>query len=219
MRKSGVALLMWLFLTASGWAGAPTSTAPAAVPSGPVTRQDFLSLYREMDARYKELHNMLEDALAAQAELTRQVQNLDQRLTRLEARVDALMTLTNRTFLRPEDIAPLVQAIRELKRQRTEDLKLIQQRLQTLAKVLQRSTAPTPPPTAKASKSTKKSRYTKGYEYVVQPGDTLSAIIQAYRKEGVKVTLKMVLEANPGLNPELIRPGQKIFIPDPRLNR
>lgn len=216
MRKSGVSWIGLLFVATLGVGGTPKPIVSPSVDHTPVTRQDFLSLYREMDARYKELHNMLEDALAAQARLTRQVQNLEQRLTRLEARVDSLMTLTNRSFLHPEDLKPLLKAIEELKRQRTEDLKFIKQRLQTLAKVLQQSTAaPKPPP----PKSSPKPRYTRGYEYVVQPGDTLSAIIQAYRKEGVKVTLKMVLEANPGLNPELIHPGQKIFIPDPRLNK
>jgi LysM repeat protein len=54
----------------------------------------------------------------------------------------------------------------------------------------------------------------KGYEYTVQSGDTLSAIVQAYRDQGVKVTVDDVLKANPSLKPSSMRVGQKIFIPN-----
>ncbi|MCD6340109.1 MAG: LysM peptidoglycan-binding domain-containing protein [Verrucomicrobia bacterium] len=57
----------------------------------------------------------------------------------------------------------------------------------------------------------------KGYEYTVKPGDTLSAIVQAYRREKINVTIDAVLKANPGLDPRRLLPGQKIFIPDPDL--
>jgi LysM repeat protein len=55
----------------------------------------------------------------------------------------------------------------------------------------------------------------KGFEHEVKSGQTLSAIIQAYRDQGVKVTLKQVLDANPTLKPERMKAGQKIFIPAP----
>jgi LysM repeat protein len=57
----------------------------------------------------------------------------------------------------------------------------------------------------------------KGYEYVVQKGDSLSAIVAEYRKQGIKVTMDMVLKANPGLKASAVYPGKKIFIPDPAL--
>jgi LysM repeat protein len=43
----------------------------------------------------------------------------------------------------------------------------------------------------------------------------LSAIVEAYRTKGIKVTLKQVLEANPNLNEKKLYVGQKIFIPLP----
>ena len=55
----------------------------------------------------------------------------------------------------------------------------------------------------------------KGYEYVVQSGDTLSAIVTAYREQGVKVTVDQVLKANPGLKASSLQVGKKIFIPAP----
>ena len=53
-----------------------------------------------------------------------------------------------------------------------------------------------------------------GYEYEVKPGDTLGLIIKAYRDKGVKVTLAQIKAANPKMNPEVLIPGHKIFIPD-----
>jgi LysM repeat protein len=53
----------------------------------------------------------------------------------------------------------------------------------------------------------------KGFEYVIESGDTLSTIAQAYGKKGIKITSDQILKANPGLKPNSLRVGQKIFIP------
>ncbi len=55
-----------------------------------------------------------------------------------------------------------------------------------------------------------------GYYYAIQSGNTLSAIAKAYQAKGVKVTVKEILAANPGLNPNSLIVGQKIFIPAPQ---
>jgi hypothetical protein len=48
-----------------------------------------------------------------------------------------------------------------------------------------------------------------GYEHIVQPGETLSAIAKAYN-----VTAKAVIEANKIKNPNRLSVGQKLFIPE-----
>ena len=55
---------------------------------------------------------------------------------------------------------------------------------------------------------------TKGYEYEIKPGDTLHLIAKAYRDQGVKVTTTEIIAANPKMNPNVLIPGKKIFIPD-----
>jgi LysM repeat protein len=55
----------------------------------------------------------------------------------------------------------------------------------------------------------------KGYDYTIAAGDTVAAIGKAYRAQGVKVTTAQILAANPGLNPNSLIVGKKIFIPDP----
>jgi LysM repeat protein len=56
----------------------------------------------------------------------------------------------------------------------------------------------------------------KGFEYEVKKDDTLSLIVKAYRDNNIKITMDQVLKANPGLKPEKMRVGQKIFIPAPQ---
>lgn len=52
-----------------------------------------------------------------------------------------------------------------------------------------------------------------GDVYVVQPGDTLSGIVAAYRQNGVEVTLDNLLRANPGLTPNRLQAGQRLVVP------
>jgi len=52
-----------------------------------------------------------------------------------------------------------------------------------------------------------------GFYYEIKPDDTLSAIAKAYSDAGHKVTVKQILEKNPGLKAENLKPGTKILIP------
>jgi len=47
-----------------------------------------------------------------------------------------------------------------------------------------------------------------GYEHIVQAGETLSEIASAY-----KVRASAIIEANNLTNPDMLRQGQKLFIP------
>lgn len=52
--------------------------------------------------------------------------------------------------------------------------------------------------------------YGSGWEHVVQPGESLSAIAAAYH-----VKVDAIVRANDIKNPNALRAGQKLFIPDP----
>ena len=60
-----------------------------------------------------------------------------------------------------------------------------------------------------SKKTTKRSHADSGYEHEVQPGDTLSAIAAAYG-----VTSKIIIDNNDIKDPNRLRVGQKLFIPD-----
>ena len=54
----------------------------------------------------------------------------------------------------------------------------------------------------------------ESYEYTIEPDQTLSGILAAYRKQfGLKTTMAHVEAANPGINPKKLKVGQKIKIP------
>ena len=103
-----------------------------------------------------------------------------------------------------DDVKQLAEAIKEVDRKRAADRELILAQLEKLSKVAASAPVVSTRPSAE-----------RGYEYVVQSGDTISAIVQAYRDQGVKVTVDDVLKANDGLKPTTLKVGQKIFIPHP----
>lgn len=114
-----------------------------------------------------------------------------------------------------DDVKQLKDAIEEVDKKRQADNERVLQELQSLGKTLTKeprrtSTAPAPDaaPVPHAGPQ-------KGYDYVVQQGDFLAAIVKAYREKGIKVTVQQVLDANPGLKANNMRVGQKIFIPEP----
>ncbi len=53
----------------------------------------------------------------------------------------------------------------------------------------------------------------KGFVYVVMKGDTLHAIAAAYQANGVKVTVADIRKANDMTSKDIIKTGQKLFIP------
>src|SRR5205085_10670831 len=100
-----------------------------------------------------------------------------------------------------------------------EDYDKIRAELLKLGKVL---SAPAPTSKKPAStvaldgpEATKASPSAKGFEYVIEKNDSLSAIAKAYAEKNIKVTPEQILKANPGLDPNRMRVGKKIFIPAP----
>jgi len=82
--------------------------------------------------------------------------------------------------------------------------------------------APAAPPTEKSGADTKTpdtsspatgSGDDKGFVYVVVKGDTLHAIAAAYAANGVKVTVADIRKANNMTSKDVIKTGQKLFIP------
>lgn len=67
----------------------------------------------------------------------------------------------------------------------------------------------TPPSSGAARRQTTRSASDTGYEHVVQSGETLSEIASAYG-----VTVKVILDNNEIGDPNRLRVGQKLFIPE-----
>jgi len=200
-------LLVWglAVVAASLWPGARLAAQDAtAADAAAVAEKQYL------EERYQRLQTAVEDLQATQARLQKRIGGLAGELHALreEHARAATRAVTH------DDLKKLWDRIQELDRKREEDKKLILEEIRRLAAV----PVPEPPPKRQPTlEPLGGSEALKGYEYVIQQDDTLSAIVLAYKKKGVKVTLDQVLKANPNLKPKQLHVGQKVFIPDPAL--
>jgi len=115
----------------------------------------------------------------------------------------------------------LQRLIKEIDRKRLEDNDKIRTEFLKLGKMLTATTPSSKNPSATQTEKTvpanddKPARPQTVFEHTIQSGDTISAIIAAYRDKNIKVTQDQILKANPGLKPERLVVGKKIFIPAP----
>ncbi len=169
------------------------------------------------EERYRRLNSAVEDLQASQTTVLKRLAEMGQELRQVREDIDRLKT-SNPNYATQEDIRHLANKVQELDQKRDAERRQMLEKLQKIAE----TPIPAPPrdsvkPRAKQPEDTAAATEMKGYEYVVQKGDSLSAIVAEYRKQGIKVTMDMVLKANPGLKASAVYPGKKIFIPDPAL--
>ncbi len=184
------------------------------------------------EQRLQQLSGTLQDLIDGQEKLRKRVESL-------AAEVEALREQQARPqtpAVSPDDLRRLhdsvKQAIQHVDAKRVEDIQKIRADLLRLMDAVKTAPAPAvrnPPggPSRNGSKkggagasdgasSEREAGSERGFYYTVAEGDTLSAIITACREKNVKVTQAQILKANPGLNPDRISPGKKIFIPVPQ---
>ena len=75
--------------------------------------------------------------------------------------------------------------------------------------------APPPDPTPASTPTPAPVRTQKGYYHIVAEGETLTLICNAYRQDGVNVTVGQVMRANDLNDKSILKVGQKLFIPKP----
>jgi LysM repeat protein len=117
-----------------------------------------------------------------------------------------------------DDLKKLADQVQEIDKKRQADRVLILKEIEKLGKVGGSPPGRKPTPTATTNSAAGGSNpggKENGYEYKVAAGDTLSIIAKAYRDQGIKVTADQIQKVNPGLNPNSLKVGQKIFIPAP----
>ncbi len=106
-------------------------------------------------------------------------------------------------------IAALETQLRSLDAARERDRKEIIDTLTArISQVVSASGAARPRPAAPPQTAPRRTGPQEGYEHVVEAGQSLSAIAAAYG-----VTPKAIIDANNLTNPNVLRVGQKLFIP------
>ncbi len=166
--------------------------------------------------RLDKLTGQVQDLIASQEAVQKRLDALQADLRDLHDRVNS----ANSSAPTPEDLRRLGEKIEEVDRKRAADYERIVSQIENLGKAVTAAPPPTRPrqPAAEetAPASAPASTSDKGYEYVIKRGDKLSLIAQAFREKDIKVSVKDILDANPGLNPDRLRVGKKIFIPAPK---
>ena len=182
-------------------------TAPAARAEDAATEE-----------RLNKLAGRIDDLVAGQESLRKQIQALERDVETLREQVSK----PTGNYASQEDLKRLADAVKDVDQKRIKDAEQVQAQFVKLSKVV----AVTPPPPSKKSpanssieRASTDTSYApeKGFgEYTIQKGDTLSVIVQAYRDKNIKLTAEQFVKANPGLVPERMKVGQKIWIPAPQ---
>jgi len=194
------------------------------------------------EERYKLLNSAVEGLVAAQADQQRRIGALADEIRSVRVqdnKIDTSKFVTreelNRVIKALEEMEQKRAEDKKLIREEFDQLKKdiskeIGKMLNAPPSTVPKKTKTSPPEDKGAEKANEKStdktdKPTKGHpsatqegvEYTVAPGNTLSAIITAhnekFKAQGKKTSLKLVLDANPGLKPTSMGIGQKIFIP------
>ena len=178
-------------------------------------------LVRAQDAateeRLNKLSGHIDDLLAMKVEQ-------DKRIAALVKEVDALREQASKpsgNYASAEDLRRLMEKLKEIDEKRVADNERIVKEIEKLGRVgsggggKAKPVKPVAPPKDDPGKSGATGAE-KGFEHTIASGDRISTIAQAYRDKGVKVSTEQILKANPGLNPDKLRVGQKIFIPTPQ---
>jgi LysM repeat protein len=189
---------------------------PLATAQAPPASESAAAAAARLDTeeRLRRLATEVEDLKEANALLQRRLADFNAELQRMSEEHGRAQS----SFATRQDLNQLVEKLREIDRKRESDSQRVLESLDRLAKRPPALPAAAPAPRAEPERTEKppeSSPERRGYEYTIKADDTLSAILQAYREKGVKTSLKQVLDANPTLNPNKLRVGQKVFIPDP----
>jgi len=166
------------------------------------------------EERLNRLSGQIEDLIAGQKAQQKALSELAKELESVREQASK----PTGSYASQEEVKHLAEALKEVDRKRLEDYDHIQTAMTKLGKTLQPAATSKPnkqtdAPVADKQVGDKAAPAEKGIEYVIQPGDTLSAVVQACKEKKIKVTVDQILKANPGLKADKLRAGQKIFIP------
>jgi Skp family chaperone for outer membrane proteins len=182
-----------------------TQDSPIAVAE----REDARERYKRMSAKIEDLENTIQT-------YNQQFQKMEAEIHRLRDDIAKLRD-GSRDSTGKSDI---VEQIKAVDRARLADQENVMKEFARLRKELlgslnnggggsskpskskEMASAPAPTPTTE-----------KGLEYSIREGDTLSKLVLALKKQGVNVTQKQIEQANPKVNWNALKIGQKIFIP------
>ena len=172
----------------------------------PLKAQDTAAL----EERIKQLNGYVQDLLEDKASQKRQIEALAKEVQGLR---DQVQSQPKGNYASQEDLRALAKQVQDIEEKRRKDREVILTEIENLGKASARAARQADKP-APRNNSPSSDLPDKAIEHTIASGDTLSTIAAAYNKEkGLKLTTALILKANPGLDANKLRPGQKIMIP------
>ena len=178
---------------------------------------EAIAARQEAEERFKRLSATVEDLMGANQALEKRLSALREELGRLREEVSRAND-RNKDAATQESLKQLARAIEEVDQKRLADNDKIVAALAKLEKLISDRSAAPPRSnsTAPAPRANPPSKGTeKGYEYTIRQNDNPHVIANALKQQGMKVTAQQIIDANPGVQWNKLRVGQKIFIPAP----
>ena len=165
-----------------------------------------------LEERVKRLAGYVQDLQEENQNQKRQIEALVKEVTALrEHNQNQPATAT----ASQDDLRELTKKVQEIEEKRKADRAFLEKEFEKLTKLA----TPKPPKASVTDRSpdtVTPNLPKEALEHTIASGDTLSTIAAAYSKEtGKKITVDMILKANPGLKPERMKANTKILIPVP----
>jgi len=176
---------------------------------------------QDAEERYKRMSADVEALQAANASLQKKINALEDRLSKMSED----LTKANSNSSVHDDLKVLRDKIQDVDKKRESDKQVISEEIKKSIADIEKmflkagSARPTPvkeKPVAVEAPTTSDN----GFTHKIEDGETLLAILQAYNKkfksDGLKpIKLKQIEDANPGVDWNRLKIGQKIVIPAP----
>jgi septal ring factor EnvC (AmiA/AmiB activator) len=169
------------------------------------------------EERLNKLSGEIQNLMELQATQSKRIEALSKELLAVQQEQQNKPVVN---YASQDDVKQLAAKLQEVDRKRQEDNALLLKELKNLGKTLSAgppkkiAVSPNPASAGNETGTANPASLEKWFEHVVQAGETPGEIAKAYSAEkNIKVTVKDILAANPGLVPERMLVGQKIRIP------
>jgi TolA-binding protein len=204
---------------------ASAALLPLAAPAQDITS---VAEREQNEERHRAVTARLDRIEETQQSYQKRLNDLREENSRLRNEIDKLKN-KNESAATQEALKKLEDAILEVDKKRQSDNertlkalreleKLILEKPPTRPRASDAATGGNTKPPTDSGRSTPEKPTTdreKGYEYSIRANDTLSGIVVLLRGQGLSVTQKQIIDANPAVNWNKLKIGQKIFIPAP----
>jgi predicted RNase H-like nuclease (RuvC/YqgF family) len=196
-------------------AAAAQDTVPAPSPASEVAAK------QAADERYERMAADIQALQTANDALQQKLTAIEQQLQELRGQ----MAQAPGSVATPDDLKHLADKITEVDKKREDDKTAIAEEIRKsiseLKHALTEGSQPSRVAANKPSSPPEPADSGKGFVYKIQDGDSLSAIVKAYnadfKSKGLRpISLKQAMDANPQVEWNRLRVGQKITIPQPQ---